>query len=58
MASDLFSRQMVGWPLRPEMTREILIDALRIACLKHLQSGETALIFHSDRGSQHASQGF
>ena len=29
---DLFSRQVVGWSLREDMTRDIVIDALRMAC--------------------------
>ena len=28
---DLFSRQMVGWSMRADMTRDIVIDALRMA---------------------------
>jgi transposase InsO family protein len=28
---DLFSRQVVGWSLWWDMTREIVIDALRMA---------------------------
>ena len=31
---DLFSRQVVGWSLRADMTREIVIDALRMAWFK------------------------
>ena len=28
---DLFSRQVIGWSLRTDMTRDIVIDALRMA---------------------------
>lgn len=31
---DLFSRQVVGWSMRADMTRDIVIDALRMAWFK------------------------
>ena len=31
---DLFSRQVVGWSLREDMTKDIVIDALRMAWFK------------------------
>ena len=49
---DLFSRQVVGWALREDMTRDIVIDALRMAWFKRHPSKQAGLIFHSDRGSQ------
>jgi transposase InsO family protein len=55
---DLFSRQVVGWSLRADMTREIVIDAVRMAWFKRHPSKQAGLIFHSDRGSQYASQDF
>ncbi len=55
---DLFSRQVVGWALRPDMTRDIVIDALRMAWFKRHPSRQAGLIFHSDRGSQYASNDF
>ncbi len=55
---DLFSRQVVGWSLREDMTREIVIDALRMAWFKRHPSKHSGLIFHSDRGSQYASQDY
>jgi putative transposase len=55
---DLFSRQVVGWSLREEITREIVIDALRMAWFKRHPSKDAGLIFHSDRGSQYASRDF
>lgn len=48
---DLFSRQMVGWSLREDMTHGIVIDALRMAWLKRHPSKPAGLIFHSDRGN-------
>ena len=55
---DLFSRQVVGWALRHDMTRDIVIDALRMAWFKRHPSKQAGLIFHSDRGSQYASHDF
>jgi putative transposase len=55
---DLFSRQVVGWSLREDMTRDIVIDALRMAWFKRHPSKQAGLIFHSDRGSQYASQDY
>lgn len=40
------------------MTRDILIDALRMAWFKRHPSKQAGLMFHSDRGSQYASQDF
>ena len=53
---DLFSRQVVGWSLRQDMSRDIVIDALRMAWFKRHPGKDTGLILHSDRGSQYASQ--
>jgi len=59
---DLFSRRIVGWSLREQMTSELVIDALRMAWFlrrPEVKTGSAAgLIFHSDRGSQYASQEF
>ncbi len=55
---DLFSRQVVGWSLRHDMTRDIVIDALRMAWFKRHPSKQAGLMFHSDRGSQYASKDF
>jgi putative transposase len=55
---DLFSRQVVGWSLRQDMTRDIAVDALRMAWFKRHPGKDARLIFHSDRGSQYASADF
>jgi len=59
---DLFSRQVVGWSMRADMGRELVIDALDMAWLRrspdNKTSPKTGLIFHSDRGSQYASYEF
>lgn len=55
---DLFSRQVVGWALRQDMTRDIVIDALRMAWFKRRPGKQAGLLFHSDQGSQYASHDF
>ena len=55
---DLFSRQVVGWSLREDMTRDLVIDALRMAWFKRHPAKQAGLLFHSDRGSQYASEDF
>lgn len=55
---DLFSRQVVGWSMREDMTRDIVIDALRMAWFRRHPGKKSGLIFHSDRGSQYASEDF
>jgi putative transposase len=55
---DLFSRQMVGWSMRTDMTRDIVIDAVRMAWFKRHPGKNAGLIFHRDRGSQYASGNF
>ncbi|MBK6789063.1 MAG: IS3 family transposase [Betaproteobacteria bacterium] len=55
---DLFSRQVIGWSLRFDMTRDIVIDALRMAWFKRHPSKQVGVIFHSDRGSQYASRDY
>jgi putative transposase len=53
----LFSRPVVGWSLRHDMTRDIVIYALRTAWFKLHAGKQGGLMFHSDRGSQYASKG-
>ena len=55
---DLFSRQVVGWSMRQDITRELVIDALRMAWFKRHPTKLAGLMFHSDRGSQYASKDF
>jgi len=50
---DLFSRQVVGFAMQERMTRQLVIDALRMAWFRRRPA--SGLIFHSDRGSQYAS---
>jgi transposase InsO family protein len=55
---DLFSRKVVGWSMRPDMQRDLVIDALEMAWFKRNPGNKAGLIFHSDRGSQYASDDF
>ena len=55
---DLFSRQIVGWALHEERQSELVMDAFQMAWLQRRPSPKTGLLFHSDRGSQYASQQF
>jgi len=55
---DLFSRQVVGWSMRRDMTGAIILDALEMACFQRSPGREAGLIFHSDRGSQYARDAF
>lgn len=53
---DLFNRQVVGFAMSNRMTRALVMDALRMAWFRrHPAPG---LIFHSDRGSQYASNDY
>jgi len=51
---DLFSRKVVGWALSRSMSKEVCVEALKMA----LETRDTApgCIHHSDRGVQYASQ--
>jgi transposase InsO family protein len=46
---DLYTRQIVGWAMRERMTKELVIDALRMAWFRRRPA--PGLIHHSDRGS-------
>ncbi len=53
---DLFSRQVVGWSLNRRMTKQLVMDALRMAVWR--RKPRAGLLFHSDRGSQYCSIDF
>jgi transposase InsO family protein len=50
---DLYSRQVVGWSMAEHMRAKLVNDALLMAIWKRKPS--KGLIWHSDRGSQYAS---
>lgn len=53
---DLGSRRCVGWAMRDTMEAELVVSALRMA--RDARHPAPGLIFHSDRGSQYASDEF
>jgi putative transposase len=55
---DLFSRRIVGWSLRSEMRAEIVTRALEMAWYRRSPEPGRQLMFHSDQGSQYASDEF
>jgi len=53
---DLYSRAIVGWSMDSRINANLVNDALLMAIWKRKPS--KGLIFHSDRGSQYASDSF
>ncbi|EKJ3445950.1 IS3 family transposase [Salmonella enterica] len=50
---DLFARNVVGWSMKPTLSRELALDALMMAVWRRKPDGE--VIVHSDQGSQYSS---
>ena len=55
---DLYSRAVVGWAMDARMTTTLIESALQMAIWKRKPPRDNSLIFHSDRGSQYASNQF
>jgi len=53
---DLFSRRVVGWSMKAEMTAQLVTDALLMAIWR--RGRPDALLHHSDQGSQYTSEQF
>ncbi len=53
---DLFSRRVVGWSMKDEMTSQLVIDALLMAIWRRGSPKE--LLHHSDQGTQYTSDDF
>lgn len=54
--TDLFTKRIVGWSLRDDLTANIVTEALgRAVAAKRVRSGA---IVHTDRGSQYASDAY
>ena len=53
---DLFNREVVGWSMSWSLEKKIVLDALDMAMRKVGPDAE--IIFHSDRGSQYASEAY
>ena len=51
---DLYSRRIVGWSMKAEMTAQLVMDALLMAIWR--RNRPSALLHHSDRGSQYTSE--
>ena len=57
VVEDLFSRKVVGWSMDQTMTSRLVVDALEMTLAARLKgSSSSALVAHSDRGSQYASE--
>ena len=55
-AIDLFSRRVVGWSMKADMTAQLVTDALIMAIWR--RGKPDALLHHSDQGSQYTSEQF
>lgn len=53
---DLFSRRVVGWSMKNDMTSQLVIDALLMAIWRRGRPNE--LLHHSDQGTQYTSDDF
>ena len=53
---DLFSRRVVGWSMKPQMTAQLVTEALIISIWR--RGKPDALLHHSDQGSQYTSEQF
>ncbi len=54
---DVFSRRIVGWSMADHLRVDLVLSALQGA-LGHRRPAIAGLVFHSDRGSQYASQDY
>ena len=55
MVLDVWSRRVVGWAIGEQMTSDLVVAALNMAIV---QRRPTAVIHHSDQGSQYTSVAF
>ena len=53
---DLYNREIVGWSIGESLETNLVLTALDNAMRKHGPNAE--IIFHSDRGSQYASEAY
>jgi putative transposase len=53
---DLFSRRIVGWSMSSQMTSQLVTDAMLMAIWR--RGPVSALLHHSDQGSQYTSEQF
>lgn len=57
-AIDAFSRKVVGWSMSERITEKVAIDAIGQAVGRDDPPDDGSLVFHGDRGAQHASRSF
>jgi putative transposase len=50
---DLYARNIVGWSMKPSLSREIVLDALLMAVWQ--RKPKEKVLVHSDQGSQYGS---
>ena len=50
---DLFNKKVVGWSMKPKLTRDVVLDALVMAVWR--RRPKNPVIVHSDQGSQYGS---
>ena len=55
---DLFSRRIIGWALSNSLHAEHVVKALEMGLSSRAGEDLQGLLFHSDRGSQYASEEF
>jgi putative transposase len=53
---DLYARKVVGWSMKPTLSRELALDALLMAVWRRKPG--SSVIVHSDQGSQYGSDDF
>ncbi len=53
---DLYTRMIIGWSMETRMTRELVINALRMAYFR--RKPQPGVMHHSDRGSQYCSDDY
>jgi putative transposase len=53
---DLYSRRVIGWSMSSTMNAQLVIDALMMALWR--RGKPSALLHHSDQGSQYTSEDF
>jgi putative transposase len=56
---DLKSRRVIGWGMSHSMEQQVVHDALEMALgQRHPEEADSAMLFHSDRGSQYAAAAY
>src|SRR5690606_4509124 len=57
LITDAYSRKIMGWAFRKDLSAQGCMDALQMA-IDDRKYPESKLIHHSDRGSQYCSKGY